>query len=79
MTAMKLFRLLIPILVLCNVAITEAQPTGINTYANHIVLNGDDWDEMIRYLNNTRRHTNKFTIVHIGDSHIQPGIVSDEV
>jgi len=56
-----------------------AQPAGINTSANHIVLNGDDWNELIRELNNTRHISNKFTIVHIGDSHIQPGIVSDEV
>ena len=60
-------------------AMAMAQPAGINSWANHIVLNGDNWDDIIAYLNNPRRHNYKFTIVHIGDSHIQPGIVSDEV
>lgn len=56
-----------------------AQPSGINSWANHIVLNGDNWDDIIDYLNNQHRHHYKFTIVHIGDSHVQPGIISDEV
>lgn len=56
-----------------------AQPAGINLWANHIVLNGDNWDNIIRYINNQRRHNYKFTIAHIGDSHVQPGIISDEV
>ncbi len=56
-----------------------AQPSGINSWANHIVLNGDNWDSIITYINNQRRHNYKFTIVHIGDSHVQPGIISDEV
>ena len=60
-------------------AMAMAQPAGINSWANHIVLNGDNWDDIIAHLNNPRRHNYKFTIVHIGDSHIQPGIVSDEV
>lgn len=60
-------------------AVAAAQPSGINSWANHIVLNGDNWDDLIRYLNNPRRHNYKFTIVHIGDSHVQPGIISDEV
>ena len=57
--------------------IAAAQPLGINSWANHIVLNGDNWDDIIRYINNQRRHNYKFTIVHIGDSHVQPGIISD--
>lgn len=60
-------------------AMAMAQPAGINSWANHIVLNGDNWDDIIRYINNQRRHNYKFTIVHIGDSHVQPGIISDEV
>ncbi len=59
--------------------IAAAQPLGISSWANHIVLNGDNWDNIIRYINNQRRHNYKFTIVHIGDSHVQPGIISDEV
>lgn len=59
--------------------VSLAQPSGINYAANHIVLNGDNWDELIYQLNSRRHNVRKFTIVHIGDSHIQPGIVSDEV
>ncbi len=56
-----------------------SQPVVINHDANRITLNGDDWTSLISYLNNPRRHNYKFTIVHIGDSHVQPGIISDEV
>ncbi|MBR5640096.1 MAG: hypothetical protein IKW83_10285 [Muribaculaceae bacterium] len=66
-------------LVLIGSVTAVAQPSGINSWANHIVLNGDNWEGIIRYLNNQRRHNYKFTIVHIGDSHVQPGIISDEV
>ena len=62
-----------------TVATSLAQPTGINRAANHIVLNGDNWDDLIGNLNNPYRANHKFTIVHIGDSHVQPGIISDEV
>ena len=76
---MKTARLLHLCLMLATAAIMVAQPAGINYTANHIALNGDNWDELIAYLNNTRRANHKFTIVHIGDSHVQPGIISDEV
>lgn len=56
-----------------------AQPSGINNAANRIVLNGDDWDVLISNLQNGNRRNRKFTVVHIGDSHVQPGIISDEV
>ncbi|MBP5687389.1 MAG: hypothetical protein J6X22_01955 [Muribaculaceae bacterium] len=65
--------------VLLTGVMAVAQPVGINAWANHIVLNGDNWDDLIAYLNNQHRHNYKFTIVHIGDSHVQPGIISDEV
>jgi len=51
----------------------QAQPSGINREANTIMLNGADWSEMIKLLND-KSDDSKFTIVHIGDSHIQPGI-----
>ena len=66
-------------LALLSGALAAAQPVGINSWANHIVLNGDNWDDIIAFLNNHHRHHYKFTIVHIGDSHVQPGIISDEV
>lgn len=57
----------------------QAQPSGINHAANRIVLNGDDWSNLISNINDNHRSNRKFTIVHIGDSHVQPGIISDEV
>ena len=53
-----------------------AQPAGIKRAANRIVLNGDDWSDMIESLEHI---DGKFTVVHIGDSHVQPGIISNEV
>lgn len=55
-----------------------AQPSGVKRDANRIVLNGDDWRGLIASIQGNRR-SSKFTVVHIGDSHIQPGIVSAEV
>lgn len=52
-----------------------AQPGGINYQTNRIDCNGDDWDELIDNFNNL----GELRIVHIGDSHIRPGIVTDEV
>ena len=56
-----------------------SQPDCINERANEIMLNGDDWSGLIANLRSRHRVNHKFTIVHIGDSHIQPGVVSDEV
>ena len=56
-----------------------SQPDCINEGANEIMLNGDDWSGLIANLRSRHRANHKFTIVHIGDSHIQPGVVSDEV
>ena len=64
---------------LCLCLVMMAQPSGINYNANHIELNGDDWGDLINNLTSQRRANRKFTIVHIGDSHVQPGIISDEV
>ena len=55
-----------------------AQPSGINESANRILLNGDDWSGVIEKIGNLSEGV-KFNIVHIGDSHVQPGIISDEV
>lgn len=73
-------RLILTMALVLAVAIsTWAQPEGIDYNANRIVLNGDDWSSLIANLVDGRRANRKFTIVHIGDSHVQPGIVSDEV
>lgn len=42
----------------------------INYESNHITMNGDSWDELASKLSQTRE-ANTFTVVHIGDSHIQ--------
>ena len=55
-----------------------AQPSGINESANRILLNGDNWSGVIEMVANLSDGA-KFNIVHIGDSHVQPGIISDEV
>ena len=58
-----------------------AQPKGIKYEADSISLNGDDWSGMKAQLEQLKKSksNDKFTIVHIGDSHVQPGIISDEV
>ncbi len=43
----------------------------INYNANKIDLNGDDWRELSSKLKQCKENGN-FTVVHIGDSHIQP-------
>lgn len=43
----------------------------INISANHIDMNGDNWDELRNKLAQTTDGA-IFTIVHIGDSHVQP-------
>ena len=73
---MRIKRLILTCALMVSVLQLVAQPSGINRSANRIVLNGDDWSEMIESLEHI---DSKFTIVHIGDSHVQPGIISDEV
>lgn len=47
-------------------------PAFINTQANVITLNGNDWEALARKLHNAGKADNTFTIVEIGDSHVQP-------
>lgn len=76
---MKLKHFILLAIVLVVDLPAPAQPGGIKHAANRIVLNGDDWSGLIINLNSHHRTNRKFTIVHIGDSHVQPGIISDEV
>ena len=47
---------------------------------NHITYNGDDWSALRRKIHDKRAWTGgKFSIVQVGDSHIQPGILTDQV
>ncbi|MBR5102066.1 MAG: hypothetical protein IK092_02975 [Muribaculaceae bacterium] len=49
----------------------------INTAANHIELNGDDWGSLRTQLSRLKKQNGKFNIVQIGDSHVQPGLICD--
>lgn len=52
----------------------------INTDINTIEMNGDDWSELKEELQNLRPWTSdKFNILHIGDSHIQADIMTSVV
>ncbi|MBR1804395.1 MAG: hypothetical protein IJ775_05785 [Muribaculaceae bacterium] len=52
----------------------------INNEVNHIIMNGDDWGDMRRSLKNSKSWTGgKWQVVQIGDSHIQPGIMTAQV
>lgn len=47
---------------------------------NHIQYNGDDWSGLRNKIHNLSSCPGgKFSIVQIGDSHIQPGILTDQV
>ena len=50
---------------------------GINLNANRISLNNDDWSRLLELFANTGEET--FTIVHIGDSHLQADIATGVV
>lgn len=52
----------------------------INLEANHITMNGADWSVLRRALPRPGdKQATKFHVIQIGDSHIQPGIVTGEV
>lgn len=52
----------------------------LNVDANHIVFNGDDWSALRQSINSVKTWTGgKFQLVHIGDSHIQPDIMTAQV
>lgn len=64
---------------ICDIDAQEYEYDFINHDANHITMNGADWNGL-RRLAASRRHrlNRKLKIVQIGDSHIQPGILSGE-
>lgn len=51
-------------------------PSFIDEAANHIILNGNDWTSLNRALDNSTHRP--FSIVHIGDSHIQADIATGQ-
>ena len=75
---MKMLRYTVAILLAMSVLSLMAQPRGVNHDANRIELNGDDWSQVVKLLNDASKG-GKFNIVHIGDSHVQPGIISNVV
>ena len=56
-----------------------AQPLGIKNDVNVIELNGDEWSELMECFEASEQGSDKLTVLHIGDSHIKPGIVTAEV
>lgn len=52
-------------------------PKFVNSSRNFIQMNGADWSRVAKALSNARR--NPFSIVHIGDSHLQADISSGTV
>ena len=52
----------------------------INETANRIILNGDDWSDLRSSLKNPKSwNGGKWQVVQVGDSHIQPGIMTAQV
>lgn len=49
-------------------------PEFVKEGRNHITLNGADWSSAVKALHNVKK--NPFTIVHIGDSHLQADIAT---
>ena len=76
----KLFTLLTLTLVLAASCAQAQEADFVNAEANHISLNGDDWSGVRQSLRNSKSwHGGKWQAVHIGDSHVQPGIFTDQV
>ena len=73
---MKIRNTLVTVMLALSALAALAQPQGVDSVNNRIMLNGDDWSMIYEHL---ERGNGKFTVVHIGDSHVQPGIISDEV
>lgn len=51
----------------------------IRTDLNHISMNGDDWSDLRRAMRQARRSGGKVSVLHIGDSHIQPDVFPGRV
>ena len=73
---MRIRTTLVTVMLALSALAALAQPQGVDSVNNRIMLNGDDWSMIYEQL---ERGNGKFTVVHIGDSHVQPGIISDEV
>ncbi len=79
---MNIFKLIIAILLMTAGTIVAGgqEIDFIQLGENHIQLNGDDWSGLRSKIHNLASCPGgKFNIVQIGDSHIQPGILTDQV
>lgn len=71
---MKINRVILGFCLACVVAPLWAieMPEYIKLEANHIIMNGDNWDTLKSELKQMQQsNSDKFNILHIGDSHIQ--------
>jgi lysophospholipase L1-like esterase len=68
------------LLLLFSLPLAAQEIDFINNDANRIVLNGDDWSALRKALKSPKSwHDGKFQLVQIGDSHIQPDIMTAQV
>ncbi len=68
------------LIIFFSISINAQSLDFINTNINTIEMNGDDWSELKEELQNLRPWTSdKFNILHIGDSHIQADIMTSVV
>lgn len=68
------------LMVLMAMSLTAQEIDFVNNEANRIVLNGDNWTQLRKALNSPKSwNDGKFQLVHIGDSHIQPDIMTAQV
>lgn len=77
---MNKFFLLLTLLLAVAPIIAAQEIDFINENANVIILNGDDWSALRRSLANPRSWKDgKWQVVQVGDSHIQPDIMTAQV
>ena len=76
---LRFYNILLMLVLLMQVAWSQ-EIDFINEGANRIILNGDDWSDLRSSLNNPKSWTGgKWQVVQIGDSHIQPDIMTAQV
>lgn len=77
---MRRLLLFIALPLLAAIAIGAQEIDFINEAANRIILNGDDWGGLRRSLANPKSWKGgKWQVVQVGDSHIQPDIMTAQV
>lgn len=77
---MKLKLSLLLLLMLFAKVVVAQEIDFINESANRIIFNGDDWSDLRTSLKNPKSwYGGKWQVVQVGDSHIQPDIMTSQV